>query len=82
MAVLALPKETFLPHTAQRTVVVFAKKRARTLAALDPDERTMLLVSERAGKATSGEPLFRADGARDDDLDEVLAALRPFLRAS
>lgn len=82
MAVVALPKETFLPHTSQRTVIVFAKKRTRALTALDPEERTMLLVSERAGKATSGEPTFLDDGSRDDDLDEVLATLRPFLRAS
>jgi hypothetical protein len=42
----------------------------------------MFLVSERAGKDSGGEPIFDPSGARlDHDLDEVSAALGPFLRA-
>jgi type I restriction enzyme M protein len=77
LAVVALPRETFLPHTAQRTVVLFAKKRARPVAdAAAGDERVWLGVSERSGKASSGEPLALPLA---HDLGEVLADLAPFL---
>ena len=80
-AVVGLPRETFLPHTAQRTFVLFAKKRARPLAALASvrAERTAFVVSERAGKDVRGEPVLR-EGRPDHDLDEVLGTLEPFLR--
>ncbi|MBX3191287.1 MAG: SAM-dependent DNA methyltransferase [Labilithrix sp.] len=77
-AIVGLPRETFLPHTAQRTFVLFAKKRARG-APPDPGERAMFVVSDRAGKDTGGEPIFRRDGALDHDLDDVLSELAPFL---
>ncbi|MBX3211762.1 MAG: N-6 DNA methylase [Labilithrix sp.] len=79
LAIVGLPRETFLPHTSQRTFVLFAQKRARPGA--QGDERTMLVVSERAGKDTGGEPIFRRDGDLDHDLDDVAAELRPFLQA-
>lgn len=71
-AVVGLPRETFLPHTSQRTFVLFAKKR-RPKETPDPRERTMLVLSDRAGKDAAGEP----SGAHD--LDEVLDELSPFL---
>lgn len=73
-AVVGLPRETFLPHTSQRTFVLFAKKRAPGDAPR-PRERTMLALSERAGKDSAGEP----DGSHD--LDELEDELVPFLRA-
>ena len=79
-AVVGLPRETFLPHTSQRTFVLFARRRARgELPA--PGERAMFAVSERAGKDAAGESIARADGIAglDHDLDEVLAELTPFL---
>ncbi len=79
LAVVGLPRETFLPHTSQRTFVLFAQKRA-VGEAPRLDERTMLLVSERAGKDTGGEPILK-DGRPDDDLADVAAELEPFLRA-
>ncbi len=72
LAVVGLPRETFMPHTSQRTFVLFAKKRAHGERP-DPRERSMFVVSERAGKDAAGEP------SADDDLDDVLAALAPFL---
>jgi type I restriction enzyme M protein len=66
-AVVGLPRETFMPHTGQRTFVLFAKRRAdgeEPAAA----ERVMFAVSERARAA----PL-------EHDLDDVLAELVPFL---
>jgi type I restriction enzyme M protein len=77
LAVVGLPRETFLPHTSQRTFVLFAQKRAR---ARRSSEQTMFVLSERAGKDSGGEPILR-DGRVDHDLDEVGALLAPFLRA-
>ena len=65
-AVVSLPRETFLPHTSQKAVVVFAKRRAepaRLRAVYMGGERVFFAVSERAGKDAAGEPIFRA-GAR------------------
>lgn len=71
-AVVALPRETFMPHTSQRTFVLFAKKR-RAREAPSAGERAMFVVSERAGKDSGGQP------AGAHDLDEVLGAIAPFL---
>jgi type I restriction enzyme M protein len=87
-AVVGLPRETFLPHTSQKTAVLFAKRRERprTWRELDVSERTLFAVSERAGKAVSGEPLAREGGpARswrevDHDLDAITPELIAFLR--
>jgi len=81
-AVVGLPRETFQPHTSQRTFVLFAKKRAAGEVPRD-DERAMFAVSERAGKDAGGAPIARSDGqpGLDHDLDDVLAELMPFLAA-
>lgn len=76
-AVLGLPRETFLPHTSQRTFVLFAKKRAR-VSMPRTKEAIAFAISERAGKNVSGEPVLR-EGRVDHDLTEVEAALGPFL---
>ncbi len=76
LAVVGLPRETFLPHTSQRTFVLFAKKRARRETPKS-SEPTLLVVSERAGKDTAGDPIFKGD-TLDHDLDDALAELRPF----
>jgi type I restriction enzyme M protein len=77
---VGLPRETFMPHTSQRTFVLFAKRRAAGERP-GPDERAMFAVSERAGKDAAGAPIARGDGtaAVDHDLDDVLAELAPFL---
>jgi type I restriction enzyme M protein len=83
-AIVGLPRETFLPHTAQRTFVLFAKKRSSRARGQQPDprERAMFVVSERAGKDTGGEPILRSDGrGLDHDLDDVLGELSRFLSA-
>lgn len=80
LAIVSLPRETFLPHTSQRTLVLFARKRPARRAPLR-DEPTMFVVSERAGKDTGGEPILRSDGELDHDLDDVAAKLAPFLAA-
>ncbi len=87
LAVISLPRETFLPHTSQRAALVLARKRTRREA--PPGERIFLGVSERAGRAVSGDPILRptAKGAtrfrwrdHDHDLGELEGPLYEFLR--
>ncbi len=88
-AVVSLPRETFLPHTSQKAVVVFAKRRVADDDAprSRDDERILFAVSERAGKDTGGESIFRsgAEGGSwrdvDHDLDAIGPSLIAFLRA-
>jgi type I restriction enzyme M protein len=88
-AVVSLPRETFLPHTSQKAVVVFATKRARAtpIARLDPRETTTLAASARAGKDAAGEAVYRTGHAAPRDagwraIDHDLADLpRPFAPA-
>jgi type I restriction enzyme M protein len=82
-AVVSLPRETFLPHTSQKAVVVFASKRAkpRPFARLEPREQTLLAASTRAGKNAAGEPVHRAGASASGwrGIDHDLADLpRPF----
>jgi type I restriction enzyme M protein len=79
-AVLGLPKETFLPHTSQRTFVLFAKKRAKVGSGRG-EERIAFVVSERAGKDAAGELLLGEDGRVAHDLAPVEEELAPFLEA-
>ncbi|MGO8991888.1 MAG: class I SAM-dependent DNA methyltransferase [Polyangiaceae bacterium] len=90
-AVVSLPRETFLPHTSQKAVVVLAKRREGNGSSPSRStvggERVFFAVSERAGKDAAGEPIFRM-GARvqgwramDHDLDAITAPLATFLRA-
>lgn len=65
--VVGLPRETFMPHTAQRCFVLFAEKRAPG-ARPDPNEETRFTLSERAGKDAAGEPT-----EEPHDLDSVLS---------
>jgi type I restriction enzyme M protein len=74
-AVVSLPKETFMPHTSQRTAIVFAKKAPSRGGA-----RVLFAVSERAGKDAAGEPILRG-GALDHDLGEIAPKLGRFLVA-
>jgi hypothetical protein len=90
LAVVSLPRETFLPHTSQKAVVVFAKRRARAVpfTRVDRAERTFFARSDRAGKDAAGEPIARSGaGAEptwrtlDHDLDTITAPLAAFLHA-
>jgi type I restriction enzyme M protein len=84
LAVVSLPGETFRPHTSQRTVLLFARKRARGERPRQ-GERVFFGVSERAGTDASGEPIL-VRGARraswrdrDHDLASLAKPLRAFL---
>jgi len=83
-AVVSLPRETFMPYTSQRTVLLVAKKRMRGLAP-DPREKVLFAVSARAGKNAAGEPVLRAGSqesgwrALDHDFDQIVPRLARFL---
>ena len=84
---VSLPRETFLPHTSQKTVLLLAKKRERRGASAG--ERVLFAVSERAGKDAAGDPIARdraqADAVTWRGIDHDLGAIEPaaidFLRA-
>jgi type I restriction enzyme M protein len=86
LAVVSFPRETFMPHTQQRTVLLFAKKRA-VGAVVDRGERVFFGVSERAGKDAAGEPIVKptADGelptwrTLDHDFERIARPLGRFL---
>lgn len=86
LAIVGLPRETFLPHTSQRTFVMFAEKRGKQVNMMKSAEPMMLMISERAGKDAGGEPIFRSTVADatsrdlDHDLDDVARELAPFLQ--
>jgi type I restriction enzyme M protein len=67
-AVVSLPKETFLPHTSQRTAAIFAFKRAARERPRS-DEPILLGASERPCRDLAGEPRL------DHDLDELARAV-------
>jgi type I restriction enzyme M protein len=84
-AVVSLPRETFMPHTSQRTALLFAKKRAQG-ESTDRGEKVFLGTSERAGKDSAGDPIYRTGTpqgagwrALDHDMDEIADRLVRFL---
>ncbi len=79
-AVVALGRNTFLPHTAQKTCVLFAVRRQAALAAPPPDESITFFVSDRDGKDAGGRLLRDPDrGVVDHDLGEATDAVRAAL---
>ncbi|NEX63745.1 N-6 DNA methylase [Noviherbaspirillum galbum] len=78
LGVVALPRNTFLPHTHQKASILFLQKRASG-GDMQPDEDIFLAVSEREGKNTKGK-LRRRPGAAsngpqwtwvDHDLEDI-----------
>jgi type I restriction enzyme M protein len=81
LAVVALGRNTFLPHTHQKANILFARKRAA--AALPADVQPIFFaVSERDGKNSRGVEVVRDPKASeswsrlDHDLEEIVAAYR------
>jgi type I restriction enzyme M protein len=82
VAAIGLPQAAFMPHTSQRTTVLFGIKRAGP-ATPAADESICFVISERGGKDRRGTPQIRAGAAAhgpawttlDHDLEQALTAI-------
>lgn len=87
LGVVSLGRQTFLPHTHQKASVLFIQRR-ETLRAQPKDERIFFAISERDGKNSKGQLIFREDvnetatvWARvDHDLNEIVTEFHAFCR--
>ncbi len=78
-AVVGLPRDTFQPHTGQKTCILLASRRPRPVTTV-PTEEILFLIAEKGGKDRRGRPEFRPGAAPegdpwdayDHDLDEVV----------
>lgn len=87
VAVVGLGRNTFLPHTHQKTSVLFAERRRERKTRIG-EERIFFGVSEQDGKDSHGNTVFRArpesSGSTglwenvDHDLEGVLSAFQQF----
>jgi type I restriction enzyme M protein len=86
VAVLGLGRNTFLPHTHQKTSVVFAVKREKPVRSAD-SERILFLISEKDGKDSRGQIIQRVGTTEEDpawiradhDLDELASRFHDFV---
>lgn len=85
VAVVGLGRSSFMPHTHQKTGILFARKRDGN-EHTEP-ERIFFAINEREGKNQQGQLLLRDDAAAggpinwrsvDHDLGEILGAFREF----
>lgn len=85
LAVVGLGRNTFLPHTHQKTSILFLQKRA-VGAVGDVGENIFFAVSDRDGKDKKGRNILRPDHTQhndnwariDHDFDEILDAFNKF----
>ena len=85
LAVVGLPRNTFLPHTHQKASVLFLKKR-KGGSASQGDEEVFFAVSEKDAKNSKGELLLRPNCQKaeslwervDHDFDEIVAQFHAF----
>ncbi len=71
VAVVGLGRNTFRPHTGQKTCVLFGVRR-RARGEVPPDEPILFALSERDGKDARGRVLRRQGGEVDHDLAELV----------
>ena len=64
VGVLGLGRETFMPHTSQKACVLFGIRRASGVGA-DQDEAILFEISEKSGKTSKGEWIFRDEVGED-----------------
>lgn len=82
VGVIGLPRETFLPHTSQKTAILMGVKRSAVVDDV-PAEPIRMVVSESVGKDSRGAPVFAARADREGpawtalshDLAEVVGAM-------
>lgn len=88
VAVLGLGRHSFLPHTHQKTCIIFGLKRERVVAPPFREE-ALFLISEKDGKDSRGQIVTRAGAApdapawerADHDLDELVRVFREFVKS-
>lgn len=86
LGIVSLGRNTFLPHTHQKTNVMFLTRRIGH-ERICPDERILFSISEKDGKDSKGKFLFRSENSLhgsvwesvDHDLDNVVKVFREFL---
>ena len=87
IAVVGLDRSAFLPHTHQKTSVLFGVKREKPARRAE-SEPILFTVSESSGKDSSGKPRRRPNAREshsawkyaDHDLDQVVEQFREFTR--
>ncbi len=86
VAVLGLPRNTFLPHTHQKTSVIFGLRRARPEKNINK-ENVLFLISERSGKDNKGKAIKKSTAKQnesiwfqaDHDLEDAIALFEEFV---
>jgi type I restriction enzyme M protein len=83
LAVVGLGRNTFLPHTHQKASILFLQKHAQRVTAMDDTSPIFFAISEKEGKNSRGQPVFKPDrrpsqapdpwSDMDHDLDEILS---------
>lgn len=71
IGVIGLPRETFMPHTSVKTSILFLEKRSCPRV---EDERIFFAISEKVGKDSRGNQIFRENNGLqelDDDFAEI-----------
>jgi len=89
VAVLGLGRNTFLPHTHQKTSVIFGVKRDRPIRSPEAED-ILFLISERDGKDSRGQILSRPGVSAEDpawlradhDLGEISDRFHHFVRST
>jgi type I restriction enzyme M protein len=87
LGVVGLGRNTFLPHTHQKTSILFVQKRTNG-APESLDENIFFAVSDRDGKDKKGKIVFKKDFSKltdswqwvDHDLDEILSSFEKFCK--
>lgn len=91
VSVLGLGRNTFLPHTHQKTSILFAVKRQKPLSKHDfPSDDVLFIISEKDGKDTKGRIIEKPNvfpespiwDRMDHDLDEAVQVFQKNIKAS
>lgn len=85
IGVIGLGRNTFLPHTHQKTGILVGVRRAKP-SVQAPKEKIFFAISERDGKDSKGQPIFSLSADKDSpfwaradhDLNEILTEFGGF----
>jgi type I restriction enzyme M protein len=69
VAMIDLPLETFLPSTSTKTSLLFLRKKAK-----GAQENVFMAIAAKCGHNRRGKPIYRENGAPDDDLPLIANA--------